>query len=133
MVAVAVIALALGGSSLYLTIYSKSATPSVMQTSNSQPGDNAAWDKFLGYIPAGYKIEPRPVGAIPWPCPSGMPTEACQAFKQTCGNGVCDPNESCSTCPIDCGVSGAQVCDPYTGRAGSSASVCQIQAIQPKG
>jgi len=133
LLAVAVIALALGGSSLYLTLRSGSTGTSVTHSSNSQSVDNSTWDKFLGYIPAGYNIAPRPQGAAPWPCPSGMPSDACRVFQQTCGNGVCDPDESCSSCPIDCGVSGGQVCDPYTGRAGSPASVCQIQAIQPKG
>ncbi len=53
------------------------------------------------------------------------PTQ-CTLFKASCGNGVCDPNESCATCPIDCGINGQLTCDPYTGRAGAPISVCQL-------
>lgn len=89
-----------------------------------------AWTKYLGYIPAGYKIAPRLPNSPVFPCPAGMSTAECQVFQQTCGNGVCDPNETCSTCPIDCPVTGSMVCDPYTGRAGAPASVCQVQLAQ---
>jgi hypothetical protein len=89
-----------------------------------------AWTKYLGYIPAGYKIAPREPNAPVFPCPTGMSAAQCQVFQQTCGNGVCDPNETCSTCPIDCPVTGAMTCDPYTGRASAPASVCQVQLAQ---
>jgi len=82
--------------------------------------------KYLGYIPSGYVIAARSPNAPVFPCPAGMNTQQCELFQQTCGNSVCDPNETCQTCPIDCGASGAMVCDPYTGRPGAPASVCQV-------
>jgi hypothetical protein len=88
------------------------------------------WTRYIGFIPQGYKIAPREPDAPVFPCPTGMSSVQCQQFQQTCGNGVCDPNERCDTCPIDCSVSGALVCDPYTGRTGSPASVCQISQQQ---
>lgn len=88
------------------------------------------WSDYLGYIPAGYKIAPRLPDAPTFPCPPGMSTTQCQVFQQTCGNGVCDPDETCQTCPIDCSVTGAVTCDPYTGRPGSPASVCQVNQLQ---
>jgi hypothetical protein len=89
-----------------------------------------AWTKYLGYIPAGYKIAPREPNSPVFPCPTGMSAAECQVFQQTCGNGICDPNETCSTCPVDCAVTGSMVCDPYTGRAGAPASVCQVQLAE---
>jgi hypothetical protein len=89
-----------------------------------------AWTKYLGYIPTGYKVAPREPNAPVFPCPTGMSATECKSFQQTCGNGVCDPNETCGTCPIDCPVTGSMTCDPYTGRAGAPASVCQVQLAQ---
>jgi hypothetical protein len=91
---------------------------------------NASWSKYLGYIPQGYQVAAREPNAPVFPCPTGMSAAQCQQFQQTCGNGVCDPNETCSSCPIDCGVTGSLVCDPYTGRGGAPASVCQVQLQQ---
>lgn len=88
-----------------------------------------AWADYLGYIPSGYVPSPHYVNAPQYPCPSGMNPTQCTLFKSTCGNGVCDPNESCATCPIDCGVNGQLTCDPYTGRPGSPISVCQVAGI----
>jgi hypothetical protein len=106
-------------------------TSSTASSSQSASASNSSWDKYLGYIPSGYTVSPRSPNSPIFPCPSGMTTAQCQQFQQTCGNGVCDPNETCSTCPVDCGVTGAMVCDPYTGRAGAPASVCQVQAANP--
>jgi len=92
--------------------------------SNGQP--QGAWAAYLGYIPAGYTLAPHYLGASTYPCPSGMSPDQCTQFKASCGNGVCDPNESCATCPIDCSVAGQLTCDPYTGRAGSPISICQM-------
>jgi hypothetical protein len=58
-----------------------------------------------------------------------MDPQQCKLFQASCGNGVCDPNESCATCPIDCGINGQLTCDPYTGRPGAPISVCQVAAI----
>jgi hypothetical protein len=88
-----------------------------------------AWADYLGYIPAGYTVAPHYPNAPDYPCPSGMNTQQCAQFRATCGNGVCDPNESCATCPIDCGINGQLTCDPYTGRPGAPISVCQVAAI----
>lgn len=84
------------------------------------------WADYLGYIPAGYTPAPHGINAPTFSCPAGMSAAACTQFKQTCGNGVCDPNESCSTCPLDCAPPGDQTCDPYTGRAGAPISICFI-------
>ena len=88
-----------------------------------------AWADYLGYIPAGYTLQPHYLNAYTYPCPSGMNTQQCTLFKASCGNGVCDPNESCATCPIDCGISGELTCDPYTGRPGAPVSVCQVGQV----
>jgi hypothetical protein len=93
----------------------------------SQP--QGAWADYLGYIPSGYVLAPHFVNANTYPCPSGMDSTQCNLFKASCGNGVCDPNESCATCPIDCGVPGQLTCDPYTGRAGAPISVCQLGGV----
>jgi hypothetical protein len=85
-----------------------------------------AWADYLGYIPSGYSLAPHLPNAATYPCPSGMDSSQCATFHQSCGNGVCDPNESCATCPIDCGVSGQLTCDPYTGRPGAPISICQL-------
>jgi hypothetical protein len=102
------------------------------------------WADYLGYIPTGY-VPASPYPSHPdYPCPSGMDAEQCATFQRTCGNGVCDPNETCATCPIDCGFTGGPgliappvpACNPYTGRPaapGASAtepiSVCQITTM----
>src|SRR4029077_1663779 len=90
----------------------------------SQP--QGTWSAYLGYIPARYTPVPHSPYAAVYYCPSGMSPEQCVQFKATCGNGVCDPNESCATCPIDCSVAGQLQCDPYSGRAGSPISICQM-------
>jgi hypothetical protein len=83
------------------------------------------WAQYLGYIPTGYTLAPLYANVPDFSCPSGMSTTQCALFKQSCGNGVCDPNESCASCPIDCGTTGSLLCDPYTGRPGIPSSVCQ--------
>jgi hypothetical protein len=85
-----------------------------------------AWADYLGYIPSGYVLSPHYPNAPQYPCPPGMGSTQCAQFQASCGNGVCDPNESCQTCPIDCGVSGQLTCDPYTGRSGAPISICQV-------
>ena len=92
--------------------------------SNGQP--QGAWAAYLGYIPTGYTLAPHYQVANTYPCPGGMSTDQCKQFQASCGNGVCDPNESCATCSIDCSVAGQLTCDPYTGRAGSPISICQM-------
>jgi hypothetical protein len=94
---------------------------------NGQP--QGAWADYLGYIPNGYVLAPHYPNAPTYPCPSGMNAQQCAQFQASCGNGVCDPNESCASCPIDCGINGQLTCDPYTGRPGAPISVCQVAAI----
>lgn len=101
------------------------------QDSSGQP--QGSWADYLGYIPAGYAVAAHYPGASVYPCPAGMSSTACAQFKASCGNGVCDPNESCSSCPIDCSVPGQLTCDPYTGRAGAPVSICQMAMNQPGG
>ena len=140
-IAVVAIVVVAGGILAYsMTTQTNATTSGVTATSStgvtlttaqtSGAASNASWDKYLGYIPQGYQVSPREPNAPVFPCPSGMSTAQCQQFQQTCGNGVCDPNETCSSCPIDCGVTGSLVCDPYTGRGGAPASVCQVQLAQ---
>ncbi len=101
-----------------------SAPASGYQDSTGQP--QGAWAAYLGYIPAGYTVAPHYPNAATYPCPSGMDPTQCKQFQASCGNGVCDPNESCATCALDCGVPGQLTCDPYTGRAGAPISICQV-------
>lgn len=101
--------------------------PAGWQDANGAP--QGAWASYLGYIPHGYSVSPHLPNAAVYPCPSGMNPTQCQQFQASCGNGVCDPNESCATCRIDCGVPGQLTCDPYTGRAGAPVSVCQVGGI----
>jgi hypothetical protein len=85
------------------------------------------WADNLGFLPAGYVVAPHLTNGAVYPCPPGMSTAQCRTFQQTCGNGFCDPNESCSDCPIDCMPPNGQTCNPYTGRVGSvPTAVCQV-------
>jgi hypothetical protein len=103
---------------------SRSGTSSAgTQDSTGQP--QGGWANYLGNLPPGYKLLSHQSNAPTFPCPPDMSPSACTQFQQSCGNGVCDPNERCDTCPIDCAPTGNLVCDPYTGRGGSPSSVCQ--------
>jgi hypothetical protein len=93
------------------------------QDATGQP--QGSWAKYLGNIPPGYNLLSHQSNAPTFPCPPDMSPSACTQFQASCGNGICDPNERCDTCPIDCAPTGNLVCDPYTGRGGSPASVCQ--------
>jgi hypothetical protein len=95
---------------------------------NHQP--YGIWANYLGFLPQGYVASPLQVNSATYPCPAGMSASACSQFQGTCGNGVCDPNESCSTCPIDCAPSGAATCDPYTGRTGAPIAVCFLNGAR---
>ena len=131
-IAVIVIVVAAGSVLAFaLTTKTVSQSGSVQMTTTNVATNQSSWNKYLGYIPPGYTLAPKYANAPVFPCPSGMTSTQCQQFSQTCGNGVCDPNETCNSCPIDCPISGNQVCDPYTGRAGSPASVCQLTGPAP--
>ncbi len=85
---------------------------------------------FCDQLPTGYKIAPKLPAGPSASCRAGMTASACALLKQTFANGVCDPNETVWTDPLDCGCTGAVVGDPYTGRCGAPATVCQLQALQ---
>ncbi len=99
------------------------APPCGYQDSSGRP--HGCWTDYLGYLPAGYVVAPRYTNGPVFPCPPGMPAGQCKQFRASCGNGVCDPNESCGTCLIDCLAPG-QTCNAYTGRAGSPTGICQV-------
>ena len=84
--------------------------------------------KFCDQLPAGYQIAPRLPNAPQAFCPTGTSDSTCLILKQTQSNGVCDPNETVWSDPLDCGCTGALIADPFTGRCGSPATVCQLQA-----
>jgi hypothetical protein len=111
-------------SSTSLSSTTQSATPPCgYQDSSLQP--QGCWARYLGYLPAGYTLAPHCINCPIYPCPSGMSFDQCKQWQASCGNGVCDPNESCATCRIDCGVPGQLTCDLYTERPGIPSGVCQ--------
>src|SRR5580700_6053041 len=78
---------------------SPSAPPCGYQNSAGIPF--GCWADYLGYLPAGYVPAPHYPNSPEYPCPPGMPTTSasnayneCQQFRASCGNGICDPNES---------------------------------------
>ena len=118
------------------TSQSVAAPPCGNQTSSGEP--QGCWADDLGFVPAGYIIGPHlsnaPMGM--YPCPSGMDASQCEQFKITCGNGVCEPNESCSTCLIDCLPPGQDICNSYLGRAEpplGGIDVCQVPVNETNG
>lgn len=134
----AVVLIGLGAAGLYS--YAAPPTSSVSASSssvqarcggqNSKGIPSGCWADDLGFIPAGYVPAPHFPNGPTFPCPPGMNSSQCAPFVASCGNGVCDPNETCGDCPIDCGTVSGQVCDPYTGRAVSSVAVCQTNLNQ---
>lgn len=85
---------------------------------------------FCDQLPSGYHIAAKLVNGPAAYCRAGMTDSACDLLKKTYGNGVCDPNETGPTSPLDCGCTGALSSDPYTGRCALAASVCQLQVLQ---
>src|SRR5438445_12717180 len=84
--------------------------------------------KFCDKLPTGYQITARLPNAPQPFCPAGTSDTACVLLKQTQSNGVCDPNETVWSDPLDCGCTGSLIADPFTGRCGAPATVCQLQA-----
>lgn len=112
----------LGAGGLYS--YSSSSSNLYQPGSGSQNEGNT---RYLGpNLPAGYQLSPLLPSAQAYPCPSNYNSTQCTQFKTSCGNGVCDPNETCGSCPIDCGVPQGLSCDPYTGRASGLGGICEI-------
>ena len=85
---------------------------------------------FCDQLPAGYRIAPKLSNGPNAYCRAGMTDSACSLLKQTFSNGVCDPNETVATSPLDCGCTGSLTSDPFTGRCGAPATVCQLQVVQ---
>jgi len=117
---IALVGLGAGG------LYTYSTAPTASGASPGSGNQNTASAKYLGYIPAGYTVAALLPNAPAYPCPSNFNSTQCAQFKASCGNGVCDPNETCSTCPIDCGVPQGLSCDPYTGRASGLGGICEL-------
>ncbi len=80
-------------------------------------------------LPTGYVILPRFVNSPAPPRRAGMSDSAFALLQKTFGNGVCDPNETWGTDPLDCAASGNQLQDPYTGRPGFTVNVCQALPV----
>jgi hypothetical protein len=104
------------------------ASPTNLQYDCSKPAVSSQYS--CNQIPTGYQIAPRYSVGIEAYCPAQMTQSACALLKQTYNNGVCDPNETTFTSPLDCGCTGSLVGDPYTGRCALPASVCQLAAAQ---
>ena len=119
---IALVGLGAGGLYSYSTTGQKAGSSS---SGGAGYNSNTA-TQYLGYIPKGYTPAPLLPNAPAYPCPSNMNSTQCAQFKASCGNGVCDPNETCSTCPIDCGVPQGLSCDPYTGRASGVGGICEL-------
>lgn len=118
------------------TLASVSSTKTVSQSGQAAPAAGGYScgtpainsQNFCDKLPVGYQIAPHlPNGPPPY-CAAGMTASACQLLKQTWSNGVCDPNETVWTDPLDCGCTGAVTGDPFTGRCGAPATLCQVQA-----
>lgn len=93
------------------------------------PKPSANSELLCDILPAGYTIAPRlPNGPAAY-CLKDMSAAACTLLKQTQTNGVCDPNETWRTSPLDCGCTGALVPDPFTGRCAAPASVCLANGL----
>src|SRR5689334_8630447 len=48
----------------------------------------------------------------------------CGACSASCGNGTCGEGESCSSCPADCGTCATPTCGDGTCGSGESCSIC---------
>jgi hypothetical protein len=120
--AAAVVAVLIAGGAAKIYSYtsplsetSQSAPPLCgYQDAGGQPF--GCWSGDLGYLPQGYVPAPHYTNGPIFPCPPGMDASQCSHFQESCGNGICDPNETCGDCPIDC-IPGQLVCNSYSGRA----------------
>jgi hypothetical protein len=93
------------------------------------PKPAANSEALCDILPAGYQIATRLPNAPTAYCIANMSATACAVLKQTQSNGVCDPNETWKTDPLDCGCTGALVPDPFTGRCAAPASVCLANGL----
>jgi hypothetical protein len=82
-------------------------------------------DLACATLPVGYVIPPKlPNAPASPPRPAYMTDAAYALLTKTYGNGICDPNETFLTSPLDCAAYGAVTNDPFTGRPGAPAIVC---------
>jgi len=93
------------------------------------PKPSANSELLCDILPTGYTIAARLPNAPNAYCLTNMSQAACTLLKQTQSNGVCDPNETWKTSPLDCGCTGALVPDPYTGRCAAPASICLANGL----
>jgi len=130
--AAAVVAVLIAGGAVKIYSYTlplsgTSQSPPPCGSQNSAGIPSGCWADDLGYLPTGYVPAPHYPESPVYPCQPGMTATQCQQFQASCGNAICDPNETCGDCPIDCGgPTVGQPCDPYTGRVGSPVGVCQM-------
>jgi hypothetical protein len=129
---------AIGGGVFYIAYYGGiNAAIGAQQTQTSVEGSStvspydcpmpAVNSELLCYLlPAGYTVQPRLPNSPDAYCLSNMSASACTVLKQTQGNGICDPNETPWTSPLDCACTGALVPDPFQGRCAAPATVCQL-------
>jgi hypothetical protein len=108
-------------------------TAGIQGPSNPPPYDcpkpSANSELVCDILPPNYSIAARLPNAPAAYCLNGMSSAACTLLKQTQSNGVCDPNETWKTSPLDCGCTGALVPDPFTGRCAAPASVCLANGL----
>lgn len=114
------------GGGIPIAISGGSSSPALQSTKYACDPPAIVTQYSCDQLPKGYQIATRLLNAPQASCSAKMTESACKLLKQTFGNGVCDPNETPWTDPLDCGCSGAVVSDPYTGRCGSPAVVCQL-------
>src|SRR5438034_9640029 len=124
MPAILIVMLLVGGGTLFYVYYvpgtvqngqtSQSSTQ-ISSTINQGSPSNLAYDcatpAYLSQygcdqLPEGYQIPAKlPIGPQAY-CSKDTTQSACALLKQTFGNGVCDPNETVWTSPVDCGCTG---------------------------
>ena len=90
----------------------------------------AVSDLTCDVLPAGFVIPPKLPNSPTIERPAGMTTSAWTLFQKTFGSGVCTPNETFMTDPYDCAAYGDQINDPFTGRPGTTVSVCQMSNLE---
>ena len=93
----------------------------------ARPANATEWS--CDQLPAGYQIAPKLVNVPDYTCPAKMTQSACELMQRTYGNGVCDPNETLWTNPLDCGCSGSQMGDTWLGRCGNPAQSCMLTPL----
>ena len=102
----------------------RNIAPQPPQYDCAQPASNSQYS--CDRLPVGYPLASRFPNAPPVSCSIEMTISACDLLQRSSGNGICDPNETVWTSPLDCGCTGALTGDPYLGRCGSPTGVCLV-------